>query len=264
MNLEPYCHTDTHMTDLLHKTETTRHANEWDLPSLQPKRWQCAHLGLQPLACHHQWSGLSHMAQRKQLPHSAQLCMISRTRISARVSRPAGRLGAKFEVMFLALALGHEFLEGTRGRNNFPEEQHVQVPVYVFPTQVLRHQIRWIPLATDTLDHDLSPSHNALQPKELDVHVPEFPEARPATDSSASRTISLNEDSQLGPEVFAHRLQAYSLRRTLHCRVVLGLARASGNIRLSGTPDADTPRATIAPPLVDVGVLGHPAQSLST
>ena len=42
------------------------------------------------------------MAQRKQLPHSAQLCMISRTRISARVLRPAGRHGAKFEVMFLA------------------------------------------------------------------------------------------------------------------------------------------------------------------
>ena len=34
--LEPK-HSDTHMTDLLNKTETTRHANEWDLPSLQPE-----------------------------------------------------------------------------------------------------------------------------------------------------------------------------------------------------------------------------------
>ena len=43
------------------------------------------------------------MAQRKQLPHSAQLYTISRTRIPARVLRPAGRHGAKFEVMFLAV-----------------------------------------------------------------------------------------------------------------------------------------------------------------
>ena len=68
-----------------------------------PKRWECAHVGLQPLGCHHQWSGLPHMAQRKQLPHSAQWCMISRTRISARVLRSAGRHGAKFEIMFLAI-----------------------------------------------------------------------------------------------------------------------------------------------------------------
>ena len=76
-----------------------------------PKRWECAHLGLQPLACHHQWLGLSHMAQRKQLPHKAQLYTISRTRISARVLRPAGRHGAKFEVMFLAQSL-HQTVGG--------------------------------------------------------------------------------------------------------------------------------------------------------
>ena len=44
------------------------------------------------------------MAQRKQLPHSAQLYTISRTRISARDLRPARRHGAKFEVMFLAVS----------------------------------------------------------------------------------------------------------------------------------------------------------------
>ena len=72
-----------------------------------PKRWERAHLGRQPLAYHHQWFGLSHMAQRKQLPHSAQLYTISRTRISARVLRPAGRHGSTFEVMFLAPCKPH-------------------------------------------------------------------------------------------------------------------------------------------------------------